>query len=139
MQSASAQNQKLNPFKVELLKSDRDIKVNGYKIYTNLSLTMSKNDYNGTEIRLTEMPILLKVKISDKLSLLGGAKLDFSRGSNGELEDLGVSTSLGLQYDFSESSYIQGGFDYQIKSTNNIYHYNFGNPSSFYFSSGFKF
>jgi len=136
---ASAQNIKANPFTVELAKTEWDVRVNGYEINPNLALTLSQNLFSSPEIRLIEVPLLLKVKIAEKLSLIGGTKFHFSIASDGDYHDIGVSSSLGLQYDVNDDLYIRALFDYQLKPTNNVYHYNYGNPASFNLGTGFKF
>ena len=134
-----SQNKSINTFHIEYPKSEWDLRVNGFQIKPNLALTLSKNLYSSPELTLIEMPLLLKQNLSEKLSILAGVKFDYLRNGYNGAEDFGLSTSVGFQYDFSPDAYIQAVFDYQIKPTNNVYHYNYGSPSSFSLRSGFKF
>lgn len=135
----NAQNLKLNPFQIEYPKSEWDLRVNGFKIKSNLTLTISQDSFESIRATLTEIPFLFKHNLSEKVSLLGGVKFNFLEHNQTGIQEFGMSASLGLQYDFSENTYFQAVFDYQIKPLDDIYLYNYGNPSSFYIRSGFKF
>ncbi|WP_179335164.1 hypothetical protein [Winogradskyella costae] len=79
------------------------------------------------------------MKISEKLSLLSGAKIDFYKVQQRLSSDVGVSISTGLQYDINKDAFINAGFNYQINNTGYGYNYNYGNNSSFILKSGLKF
>ena len=111
----------------------------GFKLKDNLFLLMSQNDYSSLVHEVKEIPIYFKYSINDKLSVLTGAKFDIHRNLNSGMQDFGISTSFGLQYDHNENTYFQAVFDYQLKQVDNPYHYNYEQPASFSIKSGFKF
>ncbi|NRD22566.1 hypothetical protein HNV10_04895 [Winogradskyella litoriviva] len=115
------------------------LQVNGIFLSENVSLTAGQHEFKNFEISLIEVPILFKIKVTDKLSILSGVKLDFYKTKTGLSKEVGASVSTGLQYDFNNDLYLKGSFNYQINQTNNIYNYNFGSPSSFMLKSGFRF
>ncbi|WP_299101688.1 hypothetical protein [uncultured Winogradskyella sp.] len=116
-----------------------NLTVNGIFLKEDVSFTASQFEFVGAEAGLIEVPLLLKIKVTDKLSLLSGAKLDFYRLENGISTDVGVSISSGLQYDFIENAFLRAGFNYQLNNSGSHYNYNFGNRSSLFFKYGIKF
>ncbi|WP_400080083.1 hypothetical protein [Winogradskyella sp. R77965] len=138
----SQQQRSSHQFKVfqdNLVTQKWDLTVKGFRINDNLFLTMSQNDYFNLINTVKEVPVYLRYSINDKLSILAGAKFDIHRDLNSGSQDLGLSTSFGLQYDYNENTYFQAVFDYQLKQVDNPYHYNYELPASFSFKSGFKF
>ena len=63
----------------EIVKTDWDIMVNGFRISENLYLITSHNNYDNLIISVTEVPVLLKYKFTEKLSILAGSKFDFHK------------------------------------------------------------
>ncbi|WP_299124747.1 hypothetical protein [uncultured Winogradskyella sp.] len=136
------QQQNISHFKTlqdDLANQDWNLAINGIFLTDDIALTARQFEFVNAEVGLIEVPLLLKVKLSDKLSLLSGVKLDFYRMQQGISADVGVSASTGLQYDVNRNTYIQGVFSYQINNTGSVYNYNYGNKSSFMLRSGFKF
>lgn len=123
----------------DLITQSWDLSIDGIFLSETIALTARQFEYVNFEIGLIEVPILLKIKVTDKLSILAGVKLDFYRTSNGISREVGISASSGLHYDVNKNTYIQGVSSYQINQSRNIYDYNYGFPSSFMLRSGFKF
>lgn len=116
-----------------------DLQINGIFLSENVSFTARQHEFKSFEIALIEVPLLFKIKVTDKLSVLSGVKLDFHKTKTGLAKEVGVSLSTGLQYDFNSNTYLQGSFNYQINQTSNVYDYNYGSSSSFMLRSGFRF
>jgi hypothetical protein len=136
----SAQNTaQFKTFNDNLITQKWDVTVKGFRLSDNLFLVMSQNDYSSLVTAVKEIPIYFKYSVNDKVNILAGAKLDIHTNRNTGVQQFGVSTSLGLQYDFNENTYFQAVFDYQLKQVDNPYHYNYQLPASFSFKSGFKF
>jgi len=123
----------------DLITNNWDLAINGIFLSDNMSLTVRQFEYANFEISLIEIPILLKTRITDKLSFLVGAKFDLYKNRFGLVDEVGVSISTGFQYDINRNSYIQALFSYQVNDTNNIYDYNYESNASFLLRSGFKF
>ncbi|WP_179349031.1 hypothetical protein [Winogradskyella pacifica] len=126
-------------FQEDLASQNWDLAVNGIFLTKTVSFTASQFEFLNAEASLIEVPLLFKVKISEKLSLLSGAKIDFYKVQQRLSSDVGVSISTGLQYDINKNAFINAGFNYQINNTGYGYNYNYGNNSSFILKSGLKF
>lgn len=137
--SFSQYNNQFKTIQNELTTKTWDLSVNGILISKNTSFIARQFEYQNFELAMVEVPLLLKTQITNKLSLLSGTKLDFYKNQFGFTSEVGISTSTGFQYDYSNNTYIQGTFNYQLNNTNNVYDYNFGSNSSFLLRSGIKF
>ena len=126
-------------FQEDLASQNWDLAVNGIFLTKNISFTASQFEFLNAEASLIEVPLLLKVKITDKLSLLSGVKLDFYKAQQRLSADVGVSISTGLQYDIRNNAFINAGFNFQTNNTGSVYNYNYGDNSSFILKTGIKF
>ncbi|EPR73733.1 hypothetical protein ADIWIN_1370 [Winogradskyella psychrotolerans RS-3] len=133
------QSSQFATFQEDLASQNWDLVVNGIFLTKTVSFTASQFEFLNAEASLIEVPLLFKVKISEKLSLLSGAKIDFYKVQQRLSSDVGVSISTGLQYDINKNAFINAGFNYQINNTGYGYNYNYGNNSSFILKSGLKF
>jgi hypothetical protein len=134
--SSNAQFSKLQH---DLITQNWDLAVKGILLSDNIFLTARQFEYANLGISLIEVPVLLKTKITERLSLLSGTKFDLYRTPFGMSQEVGVSLSSGLQYDFNDNAYIHGVFSYQLNTTSSLYDYNSGSSSSFMLRSGLKF
>ena len=116
-----------------------NLAVNGIKLTDNISLSIRQHQFSNFESTLIEVPILLKIDINKKLSALLGTKLDFYRNNFGFSKDIGVSASIGIHYDVSPNTYIQGLLNYRINNVNDAYHYNANSHFNVMLNTGFKF
>ncbi|WP_340154296.1 hypothetical protein [uncultured Winogradskyella sp.] len=134
--------QKVSQFKTlqeDFASQNWNLEVNGIFLSKNVLLTARQFEFVNFEIGLIEIPVLLKIKVTDKLSIMSGVKFDFYRTNVGLASEVGVSLSTGLHYDLNNDMYLEGLFNYQINQTSNIYDYNFGSSSSFMLRSGYRF
>jgi hypothetical protein len=136
---SAQQSSQFKTMQEDFASHDWDLKINGIFLSENVSFTARQHEFKNFEIGLIEVPLLFKIKATDKLSVLSGIKLDFYKTKTGLAKEVGVSLSTGLQYDFNDNTYIQATFNYQINQTNNVYDYNFGSNTSFMLRSGYRF
>ncbi|WP_178985003.1 hypothetical protein [Winogradskyella helgolandensis] len=133
------QSSQFATFQEDLASQNWDLAVNGIFLTKNISFTARQFEFLNAEASLIEVPLLFKVKITEKLSLLSGAKIDFHKVKQRLSSDVGVSISTGLQYDINKNAFINAGFNFQINYTGYGYNYNYGNNSSLNLKSGIKF
>lgn len=111
----------------------------GIALTKNTGLTLGVYEYQAGELRILEIPLLIKLDLTDNFSLLGGGTFDFYQTRNGFSNEFDASATFGIQFEPNKNSYIQGLFNYQMSTSNNPYSYKFGVPTSFSLRTGFKF
>tara|TARA_R110002049_G_scaffold296389_1_gene484436 strand:+ start:3946 stop:4437 length:492 start_codon:yes stop_codon:yes gene_type:complete len=88
---------------------------------------------------LIEHPLLAKYKISNKLSVLFGTKVDVLK-TDGKVDDVSLYSTFGIQYDVSKSTLLEARFNYRLSNgTSIIPDYTFGSKTSFMVGSKIKF
>lgn len=127
------------PASDELDYSQWYLRSQGFKINESTGLTLGVYEFQGPELRILEIPLLMKFNLTDNLSLLGGGAFDFYQTRDGFSNDFDASATFGIQFEPNKNSYIQGLFNYQMHSSNNPFNYKFEAPSSFSLRTGFKF
>ncbi|WP_460218718.1 hypothetical protein [Psychroserpens sp. MEBiC05023] len=123
----------------ELDLSKWSLRFQGLRLGSTKGLTLGIYEYQFDGKRILETPVLLKVDITDNLSVLGGMTIDFFEIQGSMTNQIDASATFGIQYEINDDTYIQGLFNYQIINTDNPYNYKAFSPSSFTIRSGFKF
>ena|GEM_PF-4245313 len=67
----------------------------------------------GTKYRVKEFPLLTKYFVSNKFSVLFGPKINILF-QNGSIEEVTVSGTLGVKYDFNESFSMDARYNYYL-------------------------
>lgn len=127
-----------NPYYKEAFNNNPNFYVADFPLEGNLSLTLDQMVFKTASTSYVQIPILLKNKMTDKLSLLGGLKIDFIRTLDWEPE-IPVFGSVGAQYDLFSDSFIQGTYNLKINDAHFNNGFLSGLKSQINFAAGFKF
>ena len=99
---------------------------------------MTINDPNGT-YSVFDSPFLAKYKMTNKLSVLFGPKIRLFKG-NGEVENVSLLSTFGMQYDITKSFSIEGRVDFSLLPNNsNTINYNLDDNMIYKLGRRFKF
>lgn len=90
--------------------------------------------------RFVEVPLLIKYHINDKWQVFAGPSLSFSMNNdrninNRRIEPLGISSVIGVQYNFSKRFFIEGFSNLAL--TNQI-NSPYNNPNTSFFRNTFR-
>ncbi|QQY81709.1 hypothetical protein JJL45_12350 [Tamlana sp. s12] len=126
-------------------KQTKDSKVekssffNQYKLNDDWAIIGERESRVETDYSVYEFPLLLKYKVTEKLSLLIGSKINLYNDING----VGIPTAsgvLGVQYDASENLLFEAKFNQRFTGEIPMEKdYTFGSKQSFTLGSKLRF